>query len=508
MPSPSHSLAHSSIHFSPDGRVLIAKAPQGSLGLDINSRKKFDLPDALQSASNETVDLQSGERAVAVDKESKNKSAVLALKDGKVFSHPGFTADSIRVAANPRYVILQNADANGRSAGAFDLEQNRPVETPPSASMDIHAEDMAVYNLSGAVALYRLGEHRVLANLPLPLARLSELHAASVTPDLDKLALSIDGAGAIFEVASGRRSASLAEFSAANFLDQQTAFFSVRGLHHDPAHVLRFESPTGASTTAWTVRKEHQLRPGGTAMLDHSRKKVPIQNPLDFPLPEMQIPFRLRGLDPATGKELWKREFESDPPTPFDDPQGERFVLGWRAKSYGAKEAASGDPRARALYKSAKLTDRDSFFEALETRTGKPLGGVLVQVGNGPTSFDSAFSAGDVLILIKDGVRVSIYSLSVGALKARLVGVRPSASAKSNLLALDQGGGRLGIFDLYSGAKLDEEIFPDEIAYTHFSGNGKSLLVLTEHQLAIVLDISNVRESHAETPRPAGEKKE
>ena len=508
MPSPSHSLAHSSIHFSPDGKVLIAKAAQGSLGLDLNSRKRFDLPDALQSASNEAIDLQSGERVVAVEKESKNKSVVLGLKDGKVLSRPGLTADRIRIASNPRYLILQNADADGRSAGAFDLEQNLTVETPPSASMDIHGEDMAIYNIGGAVALYRLGEHRLLANLPLPLARLSELSAASVTPDLDTLALSIDGAGAIFEVASGRRSASLAEFSAAHFLDPQTTLLFVREFHHDSAHVARFESSTGASSTAWTVEKEHHLRPGGTAMLDYSRKKVPIQNPLDFPLPEMQTPFRLRGVDPATGNELWKREFESDPPTPFDDPQGERFALGWRAKSYGAKEAASGNPLARALYKSAKLTDRDSFFEALDTRTGKSLGGVLVQVGNGPTSFDSAFSAGDALILTKDGVRVSIYSMRDGALKARLVGVKPSASAISNLLALDQGGGRLGIFDLYSGAKLDEQSFPDEIAYTHFSGNGKRLLVLTEHQLAIVLDMSNVRESHGETPRPSGEKKE
>jgi len=508
MPSPSHSLAHSAIHFSPDGKVLVAKSPHGSLGLDVNSRKKFDLPEALQNAPNETIDLQSGERAVAVDKQSKNKSAVLALKDGKVLSHPGFTADSIRIASNPRYVILQNADADGRNAGAFDLDQIRAVETPPCASMDIHGEDMAVYNISGAVALYRLGEHRLLADLRLPLARLSELHAASVTPDLDRLALSIDGAGAIFEVSSGRRAASLAEFSAANLLDPKTALLFVRALHHDPAHVVRFESSTGASPTAWTVEKDHQLRPGGTVLLDHSVWRAPMQNLLSFPLPEMQIPFRLRGVDPATGKELWKREFESDPPTPFADPQGERFVFGWRAKTYGAKEAASRDPVARASYKSAKLTDRDSFFEALDARTGKPLGGVLVLVGNGPTSFDSAFSAGDALILVKDGVRVSVYSLRDGQLKARMVGARPSASAPGNLLALDQGGGRLGIFDLNSGTKLDEQILPDEIAYAHFSGDGKRLLVLTEHQIALVLDMNSVRESHGDTPQATGEKKE
>jgi hypothetical protein len=509
-PSPSHSLAHSAIHFSPDGKVLIAKSLHGSIGLDVDSKKRFELPDVLLDVPNEAIDLQSTEHAIAVEKESKKESsrefAILALKNGKALSRFSFTADSVRIATNSRYAILQNSNASGSTAAAFDLEQNHTVESPPSASLDIYAEQLAVYNISGAVALYRLGEHRLLANLPLPLARLSELHAASVTPDLEKLALSVDGAAAIFDVASGRRLASLAEFSSANSLDQPSVFLFVRELHQDPAHMLRFESSTGASSTAWTVEKDHQLYPAGTVLLDHFVLKGAMGDPFNFPLPQMQIPFRLRGVDPATGKELWKRVFDGDPPTPFADPQGDRFVLGWRVKTYGAKEAASHNPAAQALYKSAKLMDRDSFFEVLDARTGKSLGGELVQIGNGPTSFDSAFSVGDALILIKDGVRVTIYSLRDETMKAHLVGARASANSQNNLLAMDLGGGHLGIYDLNSGTKLDDQTFPDEIAYTHFSGDGKRLLVLTEHQLALVLDVSSVRESHGDT-QATGEKK-
>ena len=73
--------------------------------------------------------------------------------------------------------------------------------------------------------------------------------------------------------------------------------------------------------------------------------------------------------------------------------------------------------------------------------------------------------------------------------------MRPSASAQSNLLVLDQKAGRLDFYDLTSGAKLDEEIFPEEIAYTRFSNDGKRLLVLTEHQNAVVLDVGRVREA-------------
>ena len=67
----------------------------------------------------------------------------------------------------------------------------------------------------------------------------------------------------------------------------------------------------------------------------------------------------------------------------------------------------------------------DSFFEILDAHSGKTLGGVLVQQGSGPYSYDAAFSVGDALFLMKDGKRVSVYSLRDGSLKARFVGGFP-----------------------------------------------------------------------------------
>ena len=499
-PSPGRSLSLSTIHFSPDGKLLIAKTLQGGLGLEIDSKKRFDYPEALHKTANGEIDLQSSERAVAVENAAKGESLILSLKDGKVLGHPSFTADYIRVASNPRYAILYHLDSNGRTATAFDLEQNSSVEVPPAAGLDIYGKEMALYNITGTISLYRLSEQESFASLTLPLGNLPELHSASVTPGLEQLAISLHGAGATFETGSGKRLGSFAEFSAANFADLQTSFLFAQKLHQDPAHSLRVETSTGASSTVWAAEKEIQIRAGGPILLAYSLKRDSQRAPWELSAHEMQLPFRLRGLDPFTGNELWKREFDENSPTPFADPQGERIVLGWKAKSSGAKEAASHDPSAHALYKGAKLTDHDSFFQVLDARTGKPVGGVLVQVGNGPATFDSAFSAGDTMILVKDGVRVSLYSLHDGKLNAHLVGVRPAASSKSNLLALDQGNGRLGIFDLSTGAKLDEQPFSEEIAYSHFSADGNRLFVLTAHQTAFIFDVSKVREHPAAAP--------
>jgi len=215
------------------------------------------------------------------------------------------------------------------------------------------------------------------------------------------------------------------------------------------------------------------------------------------------IPYRLRALEPATGKELWKREFFENSPIPFADPQGERVVLGWRAQSPGAQSAAKKISSGWEIFKHAKISNLDSYFEILDALSGKSIGGVLVQVGSGPASYDAAFSVGDALFLLKDGKRVSVYSLQDGSLKARMVGGVLSANAQSNLFAVDEGLGRLFIYDLATATKLDQQIFPEPIAYTHFSDDGKRLLVLTKRQVVYVLDLSSVRSAPPSAPAPS-----
>jgi hypothetical protein len=83
-----------------------------------------------------------------------------------------------------------------------------------------------------------------------------------------------------------------------------------------------------------------------------------------------------------------------------------------------------------------------------------------------------------------------------GQLKAKLVGIRPSATAKTNLLALGTDSRQLTIYDLSTGTKLDNQTFSDPIVYTHFSRDGQRLLVLTEDQTAFVLDMNGVRAAH------------
>ena len=167
-------------------------------------------------------------------------------------------------------------------------------------------------------------------------------------------------------------------------------------------------------------------------------------------------------------------------------------MLGWNARSESAREEAKRFPAARAAFKELKIKEHDSFFEVLDARTGSPLGGVLVQFGSGPNSFDSAFACGDSLFLVKDQFRVTVFHLPDGKLLARLRGSRPATSAEAKLFVLDEDGEKLVFYDLATGARLAERRFSDGIAYSRFSEKGDRLFVLTTHQEALVLDVKKI----------------
>src|SRR3989442_6468118 len=97
-------------------------------------------------------------------------------------------------------------------------------------------------------------------------------------------------------------------------------------------------------------------------------------------------------------------------------------------------------------------------------------------------------------------MQYDIYACRVDLLMTKIAEDTTAASERNNLLALDEGAGKLALYDSGTGVKLDQLLFPEEIAYSHFSPDGDRLFVLTQHQIAFVLDVSGIRRLR---PRPA-----
>jgi hypothetical protein len=486
-----------SMEFSSDGKTLLVRGEWEAFTVDLATRRKVSLAGGLHKRLHASFCFQNDESVLIASDEKEAAPVIVSLKTGSVTANPSFNAGAVRLATNPRYALLSDAGTIG--VRVFDLKQNRELEVPDNLSIDIFGDEMAVLNERGALFVYRVGEKLPFLSTDLPLDSLPVLRAAAAAPALDRIAFSVDGNSAAFQVATGERTYTGPSFSAANFADQSSADLLLPRDRNNPPRVIQLDLGSGKTTLVWSGGNEH-LRSGGPVLFEYAlapsigRRFVVTQ--------DNDVPYRLRALDPATGKELWKREFLENGPVPFADPQGERLVLGWNASSSGAEAAAKRIASAWENFKHAKLSKLDSYFEILDARSGKSVGGVLIQVGSGPVSYDAAFSVGDALFLIKDGKRVSIYSLQDGSLKARLVGGTPTANAQNNLFAMREGPGRLIIYDLTTAAKLDQQLFPDSIAYSHFSADGNRLLVLTSHQVAYVLDVSGVRTTPSPAPAP------
>ena len=520
--------------FSPDGKTLIAGDALNAICVNTVEGRKVNLPSAIRKSMDGTVAIGDDARVLSIPRRGRQPQ-LLSLKDGHVLAFPGFKADSATLATDTRYALLQDIGATG--VRVFDLRENQLLEVPESVAADAGDGELAIANGNGELSLVRKGEHNPFASLTLSAEALSPLRSLAVTSGLEKIAIAGDGEAGLFDVATGRRIAKLQQFSAASFADPSAAFCliperrpkpgapieylidqvdSQGRVHASPREreaavaavqqtVWHFDTTSATGLPAWTSGTS-LIRAGGSVFFDYSFENRAARG-LFLPqadavasgrgarLPQgVGVPFLLRAFDPASGKQLWSRSFTGLPPIPFPDPQGERLVLSWDAKSGGAWAAAQNKIAANEEFKKAALTDQDSFLEVLDARTGRSLGGILVQNGSSPVDFDEIFSVGDSIIFSRNGVRVYVYSMLDGRLIARLSGLHPAANAQSRLLALDSGFGRLAIYDLNTGAKLDEQTLGGPIVFTHFSADGNRLLVLTANQEVSVLNLQNVRE--------------
>lgn len=490
------------LFFSPNAQELLVGSPHGGgFRIDLQTQKKLSLPRAIKDRLDSSLTWLDRDRVAAREPARPHAPKIFSLESGATLSTLRFTANWFQTSSNARYLLLHDVGTSG--GRIFDLEENRLLDIPENIGVDVSGSVMALLIEDGELYLYRLGDKLPYRMAHLPLGNLPELRVASLDSDLKFINLATDGRGAVFSTTAGTRIGDFPRFLAAFGQDASTTFLTMSSTLEAPPRILRLDTTLRTSSTSALLSLGNEiLRSGGPVLVEYSLDSsvgwgvnftdLPVLGIAGAVHREAGVPFKFLALDPASGAVVWKRSFFQETPVPFPDPQGTRLVLGWRAQSDEARQAASHYAAAKQILKKAKLDEHDTFFEVLDARSGKSLGGVLVQVGNHAWSFDAAFSEGDTLFLLKDGIRVSLFSLSDGALKAKLVGNKPAANGVSGLLALNEGAGKLAVYDARTGAKLDQLLFPEQIAYSHFSDDGKRLFVLTQNQLAFVMDVSGV----------------
>lgn len=488
------------LDFSADGHYLIARSKflqQPAELIDLQTKKAIGMPKALRAAADMgTVTFVAPDRAVTTTFGSGNEAELVSFPAGETVGKLDF-GGFLRATDNPRYVIDVPFDMSG--VKLVDLQTDKPVAQLSMAGNDVDDKLIASYSNDGFLTLTQIGAAQPLVRARTPVSPLPLLQTAAVSPGLDAIAVGIDGNAGVYSASTGKRIAPFMGLSGGWCPNDQTCYVRAPGIPPAGSVLESVDLKSGATSNLTTLKEapySNENISSGVVLLAH---RVPPPKPGAMPaMGGRNFPYEIHALDPQNGTELWQRSFAIDPlsqnlaikstPVVYTDPQGDRIVLGWGARTGGGKEAAEHNPAAKNLMKQVKVTDHDSIFEVLDARSGKTIGAAFVQTDSGADTFDSVFSEGDWLVLVKDGRTVSAFSLSTDSQVAEETGYAPAISAEAGLLSFVGGGGHFAIVNLKAPAQKHEYTFPSEVAYAHFSADGKRILVMTEDQIVYVLD--------------------
>jgi WD40 repeat protein len=487
--------------FSPDGRYLIAAGFGGDLiAFDARNGQKFNLPGSLRHRRATSLRFSGSDQVAILDPQKPDDSVLLSFPDGKMLKKIGLSGLAQDTSA-AGYLVYNTADAS--DSGIFELQEGKSVLKLSDPAADVYGRDVATFTADGNLVLSHL-DNSPPQTVPATAGLLPMLQVAAVSPDTSSLALSTGGEGAVYRAADGKRAITLENIEGGWCVDSSCYLWLYnRGARE--FELQDFSVSSSETSKAWSRPRPDNKQgmytahteyfPSATVLFQHSMNVDPescvsavLASQASSLASVHMSGFSLRALDTRSGDELWKRGFESDPAVPFSDPQGDRFVLGWKAASPGGRRTMKDNPAATEAFKHDKQANKDSYFEVLDPRTGKSLGGVLAQIDSTPEEFDSAFSEGDWLVLAKDGQRVFVFSLSSGQEVLKLFGWRPTLNAATSTLCLSTQADRLTTYDLKTGEKLHDYNFATAIVYAHFSADGQKLLALTEDQMLYVLD--------------------
>jgi len=495
--------------FSPDAHFLLMldRRHRSAVCIDVTARRKIDCPRIIKGHLNATICFVAPNRIAVLDPDNPEKSQIVEFPGGQFVTGLHFAARAAAPATESKYLVVRGDRQN--EARLFDRDAGKTLKAQEEAQMDVTGETLATYSRQGELKLVHIPDDKLEAETILPPPWLPSLRTANVSPSLDTFVFGIRGDAGIFQAATGNERMPLKQLRGSWFAADDELYAAEWDEDGSPAPVKKVNpergtyvdtwSPTFNSDPRFTILDTHF---GGPVLfvLEQSALYVFPGGHVDYPGHQRRS--KLRALDLKSGRELWSRQWQNpvayadsqasrwqdDLPVPYADPQGDRVALGWRATMSGGQALAKRNPALKKQLDAAKLTINDAVFEVLEAVSGKSVGTALVRVGWGPESFDSVFSVGDFLICVRDGARVTVYSLSTGEIQARLFGHYVSASAASGLLAAADGN-HLRLYNLESGSKIDDYLFPDAPVYTHFSTAGNRLLVLTAQQFAYVIDV-------------------
>ena len=487
------------LQFSPDSRFVVASAfHEQDIGIDLLAKNKIKLlPPFPQALDNHTFRFVASDRVVLRSKDHAGALSVVSFPEGGPHGTMPST-DLPLIATDERYAVVSDSRTNKTSV--IDSLKNT-VEEFQAEKADILGDNVVRYDqLQNELTLSRLGVSQPKAQIRLPPDFLSSLTVAAVSDGLRSIAVGVAGGASTFDTSTGESIAHVENVEGAWFDGEESLYAEV--LQRNGVGLQKINLGEVSSSTP----------PPWFSVIDQTKTRLMFSGPVlisvlanwcaggttpEYAFSPEFIPYphlvSIQAWNLTNGNRLWSRTYGGEPSemgTPYADQSSARFVVGWYANSRPARRAArkASRPTQRRMA-AGNISDKDAFFEVVDALTGETAGGVLVEHGLGPASFDSLSSEGDWLLLVSAGSRVDVFSLSSGKEVLTKFALCTALSGENGVLGLAEEHGRFSMYNLNTGKKFAEVDFPENVIFAHFSKDGNHLLALTEHQAVYIVDV-------------------
>lgn len=468
------------LRFSPDAHYFAASSRSGeSVVFDLTARKKLSVPGSIHTAMSYSFTFLDPYRIVGVDQFSPQKSPVAAFPSGKVIDHLPLGGGSLAAATNPRYILMR--PVTGFAVGGYDLDSKKFVFGNRTSATDVWQDVSVSERLNGEIGLYKIGDTKAAEVLQLPIGKLGSLRSFTASPDLKFLAISNHTRGGLWNLASNTRVMHVRAFDNAFFAPNTTFFLDFPSFEKAERETAVASPVTGQSKSR-TVEKDDDITFYGDVLfrVKHSDKNRAARRNLE-----------LDALDIVDQKPLWSDNFPKAAPAFGGSPDSGSVVFTWSAGSDGVRAEVSRVPVLQALWNKENPKDSDYLLEALDSRKGTAVGGVVLHTGKWSYIPEAVVAMGDWFVVSDNHNRVLLYSISTGQEKARWFGYRPEVSRNGQRLCLVNGRGHLLVYDLQKLLPIEDLYFATHISAHRLSGDGQKLFVLTDDQTAFEFDLNS-----------------
>jgi hypothetical protein len=497
--------------FSPDGRYFVASLRnEHSVAFDVVQRQEIPLTGALKSFVGTAFAFITPDRIVGYSGAHGEKSAIVEFPSGKTIRPLDLGGARPTPATHGDYILIRPIKDN--PVGILDVNLNQIVGANKQSALDVYDQQYVTEMKNGHLGLYGTSPTPV-AESPLPRGSLGMLRAVVVSDDLNWLAISGRGRGAVWAIPSNSRILNLREFRGAYISSDHTLLADFPRHDSTARSIARVSLPQRQFSEAMKPTQKEARQEGPYILATHTmnaqdasekdkKEAADSDDPSEAPVEGLNIrwDFSLFSQEAArntvlevrqiqSGSLLWSRSFPKESPRQFTNWSHKTIVLSWPMSDGAAKTEMNNHPEWKSRFASPK--DSDWLFEVLDLPTGRVLAGLVLNTGEGSFFITKATAAGDFLILEDNHDRTLVYSLGTGMEKGRAFGRLRTVSDASGMICLESLPGELEVYDLATMSKSDQLSFAHNISSVDFVENGKRLFVLTSDQSAYLVQYAN-----------------